>query len=395
MYRNNALAAFATLFLADFAVRTAYMAGKSPVLQVFADQLGANEILLGTIVSVSTFTGMCSKPIFGILSDRYGRWIWLMIGTALFAFVPLLYLGVDTTEALVKLRLLHGLATAIYGPVTLAFIADLNDKHKAEWYGWFGLSRTGGYALGPLIGGVLLSYVSAAQVYACTSLIALLAFIPVLLIREGKPRVQPILRFSFPLIELRSLIVRNSTLLGFGLVEMSSRIGVYAVKTFLPLMVLTQGGTPIQAGVFLSIQEIATAVTRPLAGRLADQFKAPEWVAVAGLTCMSGALAAIPAAASSGLLILTAIAVGIGNGAYHPAAMFMIAHNTEAETSGIAFGIVGAMRNLGKLLGPIIGGTVLFTLPTNQAFWVLALTTLVAIVPIINQQTFAKTQELG
>ena len=73
---------------ADFVVRSAYQVGKTPLLPIFAASLGAGEVFLGVIVSVSTLTGMLLKPLFGILSDRWGRRLWLLIGTGFFVGMP-------------------------------------------------------------------------------------------------------------------------------------------------------------------------------------------------------------------------------------------------------------------------------------------------------------------
>ena len=67
------------LTAADFIVRTAYQMGKTPLLPLFAAGLGANATFLGFIVSASTLTGMLLKPLFGFLSDRWGRWVWFFI----------------------------------------------------------------------------------------------------------------------------------------------------------------------------------------------------------------------------------------------------------------------------------------------------------------------------
>src|SRR3546814_8360252 len=64
---------FWNLFGADMIVRTAYQMGKTPVLPMFAAAIGAGELMIGTIVAVSTMTGMVAKPLVGALSDRWGR----------------------------------------------------------------------------------------------------------------------------------------------------------------------------------------------------------------------------------------------------------------------------------------------------------------------------------
>ena len=72
---------FLYIMLADFLARSGYQMGKTPLLPIFADSLGASGAFLGAIVSVSTITGLVLKPFFGILSDRSGRRIWLLIGS--------------------------------------------------------------------------------------------------------------------------------------------------------------------------------------------------------------------------------------------------------------------------------------------------------------------------
>ena len=63
---------FLYITFADLVVRSAYQMGKTPLLPIFAAMLGATDILLGFIVSVSTITGMLLKPLVGLLSDRWG-----------------------------------------------------------------------------------------------------------------------------------------------------------------------------------------------------------------------------------------------------------------------------------------------------------------------------------
>lgn len=392
MNKYSVFSTFLAIFLADFAVRTAYMAGKSPVLAVFADNLGANEILLGVIVSVSTLTGLLTKPLFGFLSDRHGQWIWLLLGTLLFCITPLLYLAVTTTSQLVVLRLVHGLATAIYGPVTLAFVAGLGQRPKAERFGWFSLARTGGYILGPVLGGALLGVVGPAQVYALTSLIALIALIPVIRIRHVAAPACHSDPLHKALPKFAKMTLQNRPLALFGLVEMSSRIGVYAIKTFLPLMILSRGGTALEAGVFLSVQEASAAILRPVAGRVADHFRKPEAVVIVGLLCMSLALGLVPYALETDRLLLAAVMIGTGNGIYVPAALLLIAKVARTATpansdnTGTAFGVVGALRNAGKLLGPIAGGALLFSFSAQHAFLVLAFLPITAASFLLHQE---------
>ena len=175
---------FAKITAADFIARTAYQMGKTPLLPLFAASLGAGSAFLGLIVSVSTLTGMCLKPLIGVLSDRWGRRAWLIAGTFLFAGTPFLYRFVHTPEQLLVLRLFHGLATAIYGPVTLAFVAERANQDKAEKLGWFGMARSGGYIVGPATAGWLLTYLEPITVFTLIGLLSCLVFIPIVLLED-------------------------------------------------------------------------------------------------------------------------------------------------------------------------------------------------------------------
>ena len=93
---------------ADLIVRTSYQVGKTPLMPLFAASLGASEFMVGAIVSVSIMTGLVLKPMFGWLSDRWGRRLWLLIGVALFSGTPFLYQLIETPEQLFVLRLIHG-----------------------------------------------------------------------------------------------------------------------------------------------------------------------------------------------------------------------------------------------------------------------------------------------
>ena len=81
---------FILLFSSDFILRYGYQIGKMPLLPYFAITLGASEILVGTILSISTITGMFLKPLVGFLSDNLGRKIWLLVASIFFTIFPVL-----------------------------------------------------------------------------------------------------------------------------------------------------------------------------------------------------------------------------------------------------------------------------------------------------------------
>lgn len=70
-----------------------YAMCRSPVLPLFARELGASPAAVGLIVAASTLTGVVLKLPAGVLSDVVGRRTMLLVGATIFAVLPLGYLA--------------------------------------------------------------------------------------------------------------------------------------------------------------------------------------------------------------------------------------------------------------------------------------------------------------
>jgi MFS family permease len=85
-----------------------YAMCRSPLLPLFARELGADASTIGLIVGASTLTGIVVKLPAGAWSDVVGRRALLVIGAMVFAVMPFMYLAVT------------GLGLQPLGPVTTA-----------------------------------------------------------------------------------------------------------------------------------------------------------------------------------------------------------------------------------------------------------------------------------
>ena len=365
--RNFALSPFARIFAADAIVRTAYQMGKTPVLPLFAAMLGASDILLGLVVSVSTLTGIVVKPIVGFLSDRQGRRIWLLISAGLFIIMPFAYLVVRTPEELFALRLVHGLATAIFGPVSLALVAEMAGRRRATRLGVFGLARSVGYLLAPVSAAFLLTHMSPQLLFMLTGIIAAIALVPLLALEGGKAGHMaakaghghsPRDLFASFAAALNSASRRPAIWVA-GSLEMMVNMAAYAVKAFLPLHILAasqSGHALILAGLFFTVQEGAHMLMRTPGGMVADRYGRLTVIGI-GVLVMAGGLFALPWLQGD-MVILGAVALGAAQGLVFPASLAFVA-DQSATGMGTGMGLYGAMRNLGKVLGPVIGGIIM------------------------------------
>ena len=368
-YRRN----FICVTVADFIVRSAYQIGKTPLLPIFAARLGAPWAFLGFIVSVSTITGMVLKPAVGILSDRWGRVWWLVVGTALFAGVPFLYRFVQTPEELFGIRVIHGLATAIYGPVTLAIVAEQTESKRAEKLGWFGMARQAGYILGPAVGGWLLLTMEPVSVFTLIGMLSCFAFIPVVLLRKQPAHswnVRP------PIGEqvvkaLRAGLSTPAIWLSGGL-ESALFIAIYATKAFLPVYAGSLGISVALIGTFFAIQEGTHMVLKPLGGRFGDRF------GYIGAICTGMILVAIALlllTLANGILILAVLAmvIGVGQAFVFPSTIALVSTQISPAFTGAGMGLIGTLKNAGKVAGPILGGILIDRFNFDQMFQLMGL----------------------
>ena len=365
---------FISITGADFIARSAYQMGKTPLLPIFAMTLGATDAFLGFIVSVSTLTGMVLKPAIGILSDRWGRRWWLIVGTAFFAGMPFLYRFIHTPAELFGIRIIHGLATAIYGPVTLAFVAEGAKDRLAEKLGWFGMARSAGYIVGPAAaGGLLAAEVSPVSVFTIIGLFSCLAFVPILLLSEPAPRTKTV---SLPIRQqivhaLKSGTHTPSVWLSGGL-EATVFIALYAVKAFLPIYTLSTGISIALVGTFFSLQEGVHTVLKPVGGKAGDRL-GYFWAICLGMALMGITLPLI--ALTNGImgLMVLAVLIGAAQALVFPATVALVSTQISALHIGAGMGIIGTLKNSGKVVGPILGGFLIHWLDFSPMLWSMGL----------------------
>ncbi len=388
-HRNIGTPAFLQVTLADFIVRSAYQMGKTPLLPIFAASLGASDALLGLIVAISTLTGMVTKPLFGLLSDRMGRRLWLLIGTLIFAGVPFLYGLIETPAQLIAIRLLHGTATAIYGPVTIAYVAELSGKQKAERLGWFGMARSGGYVVGPAVAGWLLLTLEPVAVFTLIGALSMAAFVPVLALgndvpkagkaapNRGQPRDAGRGGRTFAAGTVREYVKRHAVLVGApavwlsGALEAAVFVVTYVIKAFLPVYALTAGYSTVEIGLFFTAQEGALVLLKPLGGRLGDRLGHLRAVSL-GMICLALCLPFLLTASGTIGLLAVAAAMGAAQALIFPATVALIAEQVPSGKVGAGMGLAGSLKNAGKVAGPLLGGLLISVLGYGGMFWLLA-----------------------
>ena len=125
-----------------------------PILPLYAKDLGASPTVIGALASSYALMQFLFAPLWGRMSDRYGRRPIILIALAGSAISSLL-IGLATSLIfLFVARILNGISGASYSAAQ-AYVADVTSpEERARGMGLIGAAFGLGFVLGPAIGGL-------------------------------------------------------------------------------------------------------------------------------------------------------------------------------------------------------------------------------------------------
>jgi MFS family permease len=337
--------AFVALSLSDLAYFTAGGALIAVTPFFVTGPLGSGPAAVGLAVGAFSTTTLLLRPLAGRWTDRHGRRPLLIGGAALFALLVLGHLLVTGLASLVLLRLLLGMAEALYFVAGFAALADLAPPGRAgEALSYNSLALYLGIAAGPLIGQTLLAVGGFALVWAGT---ALLMGVAALLAARVPETVQRAAGPAPP----APLVLPAAVLPGLGLFT-----GVAAVSGFLAFASLRAAELGVHPwSAVLGVFGVVVVACRVLFAALPDRMP-PMRLAAAALVA-SGAGLVVTAAVPSGWgLFLGAAVLAVGSAFLTPAVFAAIFGSVPPSRRGSAAGTASVFIDLGFSGGPILLG---------------------------------------
>jgi MFS family permease len=332
---------------------------KTPVLPLFAESLGAAPQIIGFIAAAATVVGIITSAPAGILSDHFGRRKILLIAGVVFASAPFLYYWVHSPGQLAALRVYHGLATAIFGPVAMALVADLFSSSRAAKMGTYSSATLIGRFLAPLLGGFLIFNFGFRSVYLFCGIFGVIALALLYSIPEtaavNNPQKQKA-RFSFRKMALEfKHLFKNVSLLVTSLSEAAVYFGFGALETFFPLFALKVGIDVRKIGFLFSLQVLTIAFSKPLMGKVSDQY-GRKMPIVVGLAAGALAVALLPTFHHLIPLGILLIVFGLATATVTASTAALAADLSRQASYGSSLGMLSSIMDIGHASGPIIAG---------------------------------------
>jgi MFS transporter, DHA1 family, multidrug resistance protein len=349
---------------------------KTPVLPLFARSLHATPAEIGWIVMASTLPGILVSYPAGALSDYLGKQRVLLASLVVFATAPFLYLLIETAWQLMAVRFYHGFATAIFGTVASAAIAERYTADRAARLSTYSSVTIVGRSIAPFLGGFLISLASYDAVYIACAISGVLALATGLLLRDGTaaPATKPEWPHFWASL---ATVLRDRGIMLVSLVEAAQYLVFGAIEAFLALFAASLGIPAWQIGVILGVQLVSIVFAKPLMGRVSDRVGRKQ-VIIPGLLIGAASVALVPFAPNFTGLSLLSLAFGLGFATVTSSTSALVADLTRDGRFGSSMGVLRTVMDVGQSIGPVLTGFMVGVAGYGSAFTLLAAILLLA-----------------
>jgi len=355
---------FYLLFLSVFA-SVLGMGIISPLMPLYAKNLGASGIWLGIVFSAYAVSRGIFTPLIGKLSDKKGRKMLIVSGLFLYSITSLLYISVSSIYSFTIIRLIHGLSSAMVIPIAMAYIGETTEKGKEGIaMGTFNTALFLGMAAGPFLGGMFDAMFGMSSAFYAMAGLTGAAFLVTLIFL---PDLQPKKENKKKSIPLKTIIKNKAvkSLLVFRVIEAVARSGI---MVFLPLFGAAKHISISELGIIISVNLFLTGLLQRPFGILADRIDKFSMILV-GMSISAIMLTLIPFCSNFTSLLIVSALIGLASAISIPASTAIIVNIGKNGSMGASMGIFSSGMSAGMALSPILLGIVMDKIGIDSVFW--------------------------
>jgi MFS transporter, DHA1 family, tetracycline resistance protein len=348
-----------------------------PILAFVSKEYGASGLTLGLILGSFSLMQFLFSPLWGRLSDRYGRRPVLMISL----FGNVLGFGcfalAQNVAMLFATRILSGIASASI-PAAQAYIADTADEaNRAKEMGRISLAFGLGLVLGPPLGGLLSSVAvdlglrpnvlpgAAAASLSLVSLLMAVFLLPESLSPDSAKHAKGWAIFDN---ESWRILFRTRAL---RLSALALAVLMCTLASLAPILVLVGRDryalTAREVGYLMGLMGVVViALQLGLLHRLSRKF-GDVGGALFGAASLVVGLLLVPLTTLRAPLIAAVGMMGVAQGVCHPTLSAYISKVAPVDYRGGLLGVSSSMTALARVMGPAIAGLAYDALRTPGA----------------------------
>lgn len=319
-----------------------------PVLPLYIKSLGGNDSIIGLVMGIFTISTLIARPVSGILLDRVGKKVVLLIGLVIFSLMVFMYGVVSSILMIIVIRLIHGFGWGFSGTATATIASEIIPKSRfAEGMGYFSLSNGLAMAFGPAVGIYISSVHGMRSVFYVAAVLAALSFVLGFFIKCKRHKHSLRKRLKAELYEKSA--IKAAVLMYFLIFTLGS------IVSYLPLYAYSKGIENI--GVFFSVYAVIILITRPLIGKVIDRFGL-EITMIPSFLLIVAAIITLSVSSSLYEFLGVAVLYGIGFGSLQTTLQTMAVRDVPHYRLGAANATLFSGLDLGMGTGVMILGVV-------------------------------------
>lgn len=350
-----------------------YAIGMTIVFPLFPFLLGkylpASQIVLGLslLLSVYAICQFFAAPVFGAMSDRFGRRP-ILIASLIGSVVGYVLLGIGGALWVLFLgRIIDGITA---GDVTslFAYIADSTDeKDRTKWFSYLGASMGIGTMIGPGIGGLLgaisitLPFFVTAGVFLFITILTYF-LLPESLAPEKRSKAFTLRHLNvfahfkdvFAILEARILLIIGFFFYaGLGFYQMNMSIFLKDVFVWGPGAI---GGIMVLVGAcdIISRSLVLPQFLRKFSVRTIGIFGLSMLALGLAMVFMSAYFVYVP------LLLLAVIFITLGEGFFDPPYNTLLTTSVDDSKQGLLQGANQSLQSGYRAIIPLVAGSIYF-----------------------------------
>ena len=326
-------------------------------LPIYLPKQEFSNIAVGVIAAAYPVAEMVFGPVIGILSDRYGRRMWIYVGLTISTVILFAFTLSTDISYLIVIHALQGVAAAMIVVSSLTLVTDVSTvKTRGREMGVYDFANLGGYMVGILVAGILLrTHFSLVPFYFGSVLAGAGAVFAFFRVKEtvtlGK-------KTALPPIQTMSLLLRDRRAAAMFPIWLSVTTFIGMALTFGPRL----GPSPMLISLAIGGVVLILALTQPYFGQLSDKYGRNRLMMLGMLSLMGLFVTVIellrgrhqPIFAAPFLLVF-----GLGSFAFAPAALATLGDYAPEKGRGTTMGLYSVMISLGTAIGPLLGGYLL------------------------------------
>lgn len=330
-----------------------------PLLPFYALELRATPFEVGVIISAFSFAQILSAPLWGRVSDRYGRRPALLIGLLSSAVAYVVFGVADALWLLFASRLIQGAGGGTTG-VAQAYVADtVEPAGRARALGWLSAATSAGVMLGPAVGSFAARFGNEAPGFVAAALCVLNAVFAWKWLPESRARPggdapaaarRPVWHAAWQVLRFparpapRLIWIYSTGMLAFSC--LTSVLALYLGAEF--------AFDKDNIGyVFVYIGGLSLVMRSLLLGPIVDRL-GETWAMRVGTLVLILGLFLYPVATSLWVLVPVMALVPIGTALLFPATTALLSHTTERNEYGTVMGVAQTFGGISRIAAPLL-----------------------------------------